>query len=144
MGQWDQLEEVEHLLYPEGHLFMRLYGYQMMCICLRLIDRPVPLIAFLEAIEGSSRSAISGYHEALVQYQKFSGLDLKYFGDAHLSVELGHECLLSKIEVSDEDLDECREIVREHFGNAWTMLDQSLECTYEYEKEILGNGRHLV
>lgn len=133
-----KLEEVEHLLYPEAHVFMRLYGYQIMAICLRLIDRPVPLVCFLEAIEGSSQSAISGYHQALVKYQEFSGLDLAYFGDKHLSIELGHECLLSKIQVSDEDLDECKGIVREHFGNAWKMLDASLECTYEYEKAVLG------
>lgn len=133
-----KLEELEHVLYPEGHLFMRLYGYQMMSICFRLIDRPVPLVCFMEAIEGTSRAAISGYHQALVHYQEFSGLDLQYFGDAHMSIELGHECLLSKLQVSDEELEECKEIIKEHFENAERMLDGSLECTYEYEEEVLG------
>jgi hypothetical protein len=133
-----KLEEMERVIYAEKHLFVRLLGYQMISICLRLIDRPVPLMCFLEAIEGSSRAAISGYREALVHYQQFSGLDLQYFGDAHMAIELAHESLLSELQVSGEELDECKEIIEEHFVNAWKMLDATLESTYEYEKEVLG------
>lgn len=133
-----ELDEVEPVLYPDKHLFMRLYGYQTMSIGLRLIDRPVPLMCFLEAIEGTSRAAISGYHEALKPYREFSGLDLQYFGDVHMAIESGHEGMLDNLQVSDEEFDECKAIIEEHFENAEKMLDASLECTYEYEDEVLG------
>jgi len=131
------LDDVEQVLFAKEHLFMRTYAYEMMQICFRVMDNPVLLVCFLEAIEGSSYAMISGYHPALKDYQAHSGLNLRYFGTTHLEIEESHERLLDKIHVSDEIFAVCDAIVREHFENAWRMLDASLECTYDYEEAVL-------
>jgi hypothetical protein len=132
------LEEVETVLFRKEHRFMRTYGYQIMALCQSVLNQPIVLIALLEAIEGTSKAMLVGYNEALRQYEQFSGLNLAYFGDAHINIEQGHENLFDVVdEFNAQDFAQAQSIIKAHFANARVMLDKSLTCTYEYEDAVL-------